>query len=206
MATLVDAQTIRRCAPTTTYAPTYQPTYTPTYQTYQAPYYPPTYYYQPYALPVELTRDYYFESNSYSRDKLLADAVAGKVALLMLSQQQKQQPQQQREEPVRKNPAPVYDPGPPMPPAPARGQATSVAPELLKIVEAKCIKCHGQTKPGGGLDLTDLATLPSGPRWHMFGLVNSKEMPKALPELSDAEVVIFYEFAKLAPTGKTAGR
>lgn len=177
------------------HAPAY---HTPAYAApvHHAPtYYPQQYYYQPYALPVEITRDYYFSIDSYYRDKLLVDALVGRLVSIgvkppeVLTQPQPKQPQPQFPN------APISEP---------RTTPTAVPDGLREIVQAKCIKCHGANAPGGRADLSDLSTTPEGVRWHAHGLVNSAEMPKGLAQLTDAEVLKFYEWAKVASRSKVA--
>ncbi len=192
MVSMADAQVIRRSC-----YQTYQPTYAPTYQaqTYHAPYYQPQYYVQPYALPTYITNDYYFSVDSYYRDKLLVDAITGRLTLLGLTGQPAGPPMQG----APRRPAPQPDPieQPVL-------ISTPVPDGLKNIVDAKCVKCHGATTPGGRANLSELATVSEGVRWQAHGLVNAGEMPKGLGPLEDAEVLKFYEWAKSARKAKLA--
>ncbi len=128
----------------------------------------------PYALPVEITKDYYFSIDSYYRDKLLVDAIVGRL--------------KQENLPIPKE----IDLSPPD----SRNVPTTVPEGLESIVAKSCIKCHGKDNPGGRVDLSDLSTVPVGVRWQAHGLVNSGEMPKAVSALEDKAVLLFYEWAK----------
>lgn len=72
--------------------------------------------------------------------------------------------------------------------------------ELLKVVQASCLKCHNPIKSEGGLSLVTrdgaLADLPAGVRWAAHGLAASGEMPQGGPPVSDAAVKLFYDFAR----------
>lgn len=129
----------------------------------------------PYVLPVEITKDYYFSINDYYRDKILVDAVAGRVVELWKGEKGEVIPKL----------------------TPPEKTSTAVPEGLVKVVEVSCIKCHGPTTPGGRVDLSDLGSVDPGLRWYAHGLVNSGEMPKGVAALKDEEVLLFYEWAKL---------
>jgi cytochrome c553 len=175
--TVGDAQTIihRSCYPTTTYqAPTYvTPGYYPTVVVKE---------FVPVVVPVEVYRDHYYAVDSYYRDKLLVDAIVGRLSSQFSNPQ---------EQPRPKTPAftpPASQPEPPI--------KTDVPAALQALVTSRCVKCHGNSGAGGRIDLTDLATVPAGLRWQSYGLVSSTEMPKGGPPIEDKDLTLFYEWAK----------
>lgn len=144
----------------------------------------------PYALPIELTKDYYFSIDSYYRDKLLVDAIVGRLQGDGGSGIPPKDRTPHHEKPSSV-PTDKLDP-------------TAVPEGLVKVVANSCIKCHAKDNPGGRADLSDLSTVGAGLRWHAHGLVNSGEMPKGVAALKDEEVLLFYEWAKVGSKAATA--
>lgn len=185
----VEAQTVvrpRACVTTPTVAPVYhQPYYAHSYSAY----YPTVVKeYVPYVVPVEVyPRDHYYSLDSYYRDKLLVDAIVGRLVQSAPVDQPKAKPTPQQ--PANQPEAPAIK--------------TDVPEGLAALVQAKCIKCHAGGA-GGRVDLSDLSIVPEGVRWQCYGLVNAGEMPKGLEPIPDKDVQVFYEWAKTARKSKVA--
>jgi hypothetical protein len=140
-------------------------------------------------LAVETHNDYYYSVQSYYRDKLLADAVALRVTELIKGGI------------IDRKVLPV----PPMPsageekPGPAKTPTRlTIDPKLVKVVEERCLKCHTNEKPDGGLSLEDLSTLSAVTLNKMYRLVNTGRMPKGGEPIRDEEVALFEALAESA--------
>ena len=98
--------------------------------------------------------------------------------------------------------APVTPPQPRGPRNGRRGSST-VPPELEAIVQRSCLRCHGASyqEQGGGFDLRDLEAVDREHRLLSYMMVNTGEMPMGGKPLSDQEVAVFKEWAKMAPAG-----
>ncbi len=168
-------------------------------QAYVAPHAPHVVHHQQHhdvhALPVIVNPDYIFSVNDALRDKLIVDAVVGRLAPLF-SQQQAQLNQLQLQ--VLTNGQPPAGAIPPtaprLPPASKPGiigdrpQAVGPAgdalgyagkPELAALFAEKCTRCHGDSGiVKGKLDLRDLAKL-TGEQWgRVYEDCESGDMPK----------------------------
>lgn len=163
-------------------APVYiTPTYTPTYV--------------PYALAVPVTTPYIF---SALNESVIADAAAFR-ALRLMQQDQGNQGARQRVMPQADQPVPPQAPRA----NPQQGAAsTAVDPKLQAVVTKSCVACHNQVKPGGGLDLTELATVSEYHRLKSLVKVNRGEMPLKQEPLPDADVQLFDAWAKAVETVK----
>jgi mono/diheme cytochrome c family protein len=143
---------------------------------------------KPYAVEVVKSPDYYYSVDSYFRDKLLVDALAGRIQQMQAAGQLLS-PQMQ---------------GPLAPPQQSP-QVTVPTNEfqdakVLAVMKAHCARCHSSAKSEGNLVLvTDdgrLAAVDSGKAWQCFGLATSGEMPKGSKPISDEETKVLYEWAK----------
>lgn len=89
---------------------------------------------------------------------------------------------------------------PPMPEVNNNQPARNQNADLLKVVNASCVKCHGVVPKDNTLSLItadgQLANISEGMKWKAHGLVASGEMPKSGPAVKDQEVLLFYNFAK----------
>lgn len=159
------------------------------YQTYVAP----VHHSYNYTAPVYTDQRYYYEVQDFYRDSALADAAAFralKAAGLIGPQQQRQT--EKSVEPVQpQQMAPI--------PQESRNN-TQVNPALIAVVDAKCVKCHSGTNAKGGLVLSvqTLANMNSAQRWDMWDRCDTGNMPKGGQPISDAEVKLFRDHAKLA--------
>lgn len=157
------------------------------------------------AVKVPVYPDYYYSVSDGYRDALLADAVAWRVLLAQKLGGQTPSPSGPRyREPLPPAPAPA----PAAPPAGKVGQAGDIprmAPadgalqQVVAVVERHCIKCHAGAN---GIDLTDLARVPAGQRWHAYALANSGEMPRGGKAIADDEVRLLYNWAKSGGASK----
>jgi hypothetical protein len=206
---LPDAVCADGCFKTRSYFGAYS--YAPTYAA-------PTYYYQqPYYVPkvVEaiVAPDYYYSVGSYYKDKLLADAIVGRIAELQLKN------------PGGQTAPPTYSPGPEAAPpgggvrqAPAnpmsplntpqievipqqgrRGPGAYQNPKLLAVLNQACASCHGDTPTRGAswtlVSQGKLANLTSAEWNEAFVLVSTQEMPKGNKPVADEATVLFREAA-----------
>lgn len=146
--------------------------------------------YVPKAIAVRVnpeTHGNYTSINDYYRDKLLVDAIVGRM--IQLQQQGLLAPmQQQLQKPNDQKPMPFAD-------LPKHDASNPKEVKLAQIVQVRCISCHNDTNNKGGLSLTDLTTLSRGMRWEMHGRVASGDMPRGKKALPNEEVPPFYDFA-----------
>ncbi len=180
---------------------TYIPQYQVRYNTYNTPVH--NYNYHPIPELVEYRKDYYFSIDGYYRDKLLVDAIVGRLVQLQSPANPQGHIQNVPKNIVPQNQAPVQ------PQNPAQNNNgpinTQVKPDLQKIVQDKCIKCHSGNN-SNRMNLSNLASLGAGERWYVHGLVNSGEMPKGGPQLTDNEVLLVYEWAKQGASALRANK
>ena len=171
-----------------------------THSSYVAPYVAPVqsyHYVAPKVIQVPVNQDYYYSVNDYYRDKLLVDALAGRVAELQASKDGEAAKYRELLEMVLK--IQTGQPGNVVPqPAAPQAKSTAAHPELAAYVSAACLKCHGDQKPKGGLSLVDMDAMSEGARWKMYALVNSGEMPQGGQPAPDGVMKHFYDFAKSA--------
>lgn len=188
----------------------------PSCVSYQAPVYRQaahvqTYHEQVYVAPVRVTPDYYYSVYDYSRDRLLVDALAGRL-LDLHKQGLFVAPGQPAISPVPEVPRKQYNRPKAMPseddlPPPEQSRLNPdevVNPQLTKIVDASCIKCHQKaTASNGNLSLADLRAVSEGQRWKAKAWVDSGEMPKGAKELPESVLPLFYEWASAASGKKS---
>lgn len=189
--------------------------------TYAPAYEAPTVYLK--AVKAYVSPDYYSSVSDYYRDKVLVDAVAGKTADILKSQQElqslreeigllrrqlfyqnPQQPAPQQQPPYQQQ-APQATPEQPVVPQKmprATGALPAVPDKLQAVVQQSCARCHGATNAtaGGGLDLSSLANVPRETRLLCYTLVNTGEMPKGGKPVTDQDTLLFYSWA----TGRAA--
>jgi hypothetical protein len=165
------------------------------YPTYHAKVYNQYHYQAPYsnykdvvlvpkAIEVVVSPDYYFSVSDYYRDKLLVDAIAGRM--LDLQRQQNQPAPQPKVTPVQPQPQPPQ-PVQPMQPVPqAKWEnvpGTFQKPELLQVLNQSCVKCHSPSNPKSGLSLVTadgkIAKLSKEMVLESFRQVNTGRMPQA---------------------------
>lgn len=151
----------------------------------------------PHALPVYVQQPYIFSAIS---EQTIAESAAWKTLVLLQGQQgagisgARQRIMPQADQPV-----------PPQAPRANLQQgaaSTAVDPKLQAVVTKSCVACHNQAKPGGGLDLTELATVSEYHRLKSLVKVNRGEMPLKQDPLPDAEVQLFDAWAKSIETVK----
>lgn len=192
----VEAQGIvrpRACVSTPYVAPVYhQPYYAPSYHAY----YPTVVKeYVPYAIPVEVyPRDHYYSLDSYYRDKLLVDAIVGRLVSANQPAPPKEKPAPVPNQPATQPPA--QDPAVSLAAMLCRPVKTAVPAGLQEIVASKCIKCHGGNPKRA--DLSDLSTVPEGVRWLAKNEVDVGKMPKGLEPLTDEQVKLFSQWGEMA--------
>lgn len=186
------------------------PYVTPTYshqKAYVAPTYNYHYDYTPKVVEVLVNPDYYYSVGSYYRDKVLTDAIVGRLSELQLKSQQKPgvDPPQSTA-PPRVTMPPVETP-PPGGVGPAEPQGFLDAspyqePKLLATINQSCARCHNPTTAKGKLSLLTpdgkIANLSEGTWWKCFSLVSTGEMPAGGKAISDEETVLFHTAAKAA--------
>jgi cytochrome c5 len=145
------------------------------------------------AVPVYVAPAYYYSVSDGYRDTVLAEAAAFRAALLMSRLQPPAGPLPR----VPGGPAPSLPPaGTPglTPPAAPEAPAGGVSPELAKVVEARCVKCHAAGK--NGIDLS-AAALPRLTRTQWLdcamrvNLDGPLAMPQGGPALKPEEVSLF---------------
>lgn len=188
----------------------FYPTYSaPVVQSYVTPYVNKNVVLVPKAVQVQVSPDYYYSVADHYRDKLLVDAIAGRLQQMQAAGQlQAPQSDQNYQELMKmflqlqlQQRASPY--APTMPPAQGalpggipQIQAGSVNPALVQVIETKCIRCHNPGTKQGGLDLTNLVVLDECAWWKAYGLVNSGEMPKGGQPLTDEQTLVFYQQAR----------
>lgn len=140
------------------------------------------FYLLPHALPVEITRDYYFTVSDYYRDKWIEEKINNKFASLINYQNPQlinQNISQQQKEAIK-----------------TEVIKTEVPDGLQEYTNTACVRCHKTNNVGGRVDLTDLSTVPVGMRWQVHGLVTSNEMPKSGEKAKDEIVLKYFRWAK----------
>jgi hypothetical protein len=157
--------------------------------TYTAPYAAPvvTYANAVRVIEVPTSLDYYHSLGSFYQANLVADAVVGRLTLLN-QQSLPAKPDQQRP------PAQVK------PPATSPSSSGAVGRDepdarLAKVVGDSCIRCHSGAKLGGGLDLSNLASIPELQRYKISAWVLDGTMPKGGEALPDADAKLFLDWA-----------
>ncbi len=183
---------------------TYQPTYS-----YVAPaptYVAPTYYHAereyekivlvPKAIKVEVQRNHYYSLDTYAQQNLLADAIVGR--LLRVQSEQSVIPPA-----IKPNNFAPAGPPPKMPAAEDEGPPVAGAhqdPNLLKVLNESCAKCHGANSKYTKLVTADgkIADVRAGKVWESFARVNSGNMPKSGKSLDDPAVKLFYAWGEVA--------
>ncbi len=145
---------------------------------YQQPYYPPYYAkeYVPYVLEVEVYRDRYYALSDLYRDRMYIEAFD--MMRSMREKMDREQPQQ----PAPQSPpqaaqgerSPVHPPTRPAAVPQSHGKTTQQAAAVLA---GNCLSCHG--KGGERLDLSDPDAVPATMRYAAFGMMVSRDMPKA---------------------------
>ncbi len=187
------------------------------YQTYQPTYYAPAYvaptyvaptYHQEYekivlvpkAIKVEVQRNHYYSLDTYAQQNLLADAIVGRL----LRVQSEQGGGGGYAAPPAIKPNNFAPAGPPKMPA-AEDEGPPVAgahqdPNLLKVLNESCAKCHGANSKYTKLVTADgkIADVRAGKVWESFARVNSGNMPKGGKSLEDASVKLFYAWGEVA--------
>lgn len=187
-----------------------QPTYAA--QTYAAP----TYEHRVVAVPVQVQPDYVFSVRDELRDKLLVDAIAGRLAPLLIQQQQNNALLQQQlnlmsqrqQQAVQQPQIPAaVDPVKPLPilpltQAPAKKAATGEPtdggglgyqgkPELVRLFAERCNRCHGDNGVvKGGVDLRDLTKLTDADWSDIYQDCDLATMPKDDKPLNPEEYKI----------------
>lgn len=148
----------------------------------------------PKAVAVAVSPDYYYSVADHYRDSLLADAITQRVVQRLQASGNVASP------PETTAPNGVCQcnrpPAPNSPPA--NPPAGSTPAKLVAVVKASCLKCHSGANVRGGLDLSNLDTVPEGVRWKAYSLVNTGEMPQGAAAIGDEDVKLFYEWAKSA--------
>lgn len=163
------------------------------HQQYHAPTYHQQAYYQPHYVPVHISPDYYYSTSNYYAQKLQAEATAAETVKLLadairLGQAFQVQPQPQIQlAPLIQQPA-----------APPQVKGTPVNPAFANLVAARCLKCHTGKDAKGGVDLSELSTVPKGIRRKATSLACLGEMPPQPPELTADEVALFKSWLKAA--------
>lgn len=168
----------------------------------------------PKAIEVEVHRDHYYSIDSASQQSLLADAIVGRMLLLMEKRAgggvSGEKPAARRRgvgsdgtgasdgSGTEGTSAPPRMPRADEPSSLRAGAYQNAA--LLKAVKDSCVKCHGAASKQTRLITADgkLPDLPAGKVWECFGLVNTGEMPKNGEALPDPVVKLFYDWAKKA--------
>jgi hypothetical protein len=164
----------------------------------------------PKAIEVVVSPDYYFSVSDYYRDKLLVDALAGRI--LDLQRQQNQPPlvQPQPVAPPKVTQMPPVTPMTPVPVNPPVAKWENVPgtfqkPELLQVLNTSCAKCHSPSNSKGGLSLVTsdgkIAKLSKEMVLESFRQVNTGRMPKSNGQdkadpVSDQAVVLFDEWVE----------
>lgn len=143
-------------------------------------------------LPAIVNPDYYYSLQSYYRDKLLVDAIAGRVGDIVGRATATPAPRP----PVM---PPAVDPGVKPAPSPgAPGAALNKASEkLVKLVETNCLKCHSGATAAKGLSLDNLDVLPEVTRLKCYMLCNTGDMPKGGAAISDEDMKEFLAWSKV---------
>ncbi len=141
---------------------------------YRAPYVAPVYHHQSYpvAVPVVINPEYFYSV----RDGVLADAAAFRAAKFILDVQNKGGSYNAPVAPV--NPT---QPAQPFAPRKETGSATSteVDPKFSAFVSTNCIQCHSANlaAKNGGIDLSNLATVPLVTRYDVLFALQAGTMP-----------------------------
>ncbi len=148
--------------------------------------------YVPKAVEVIASPEYYYSVGSYYRDKLLVDAIAGRIL------------EAQKNGQIGGFPSPNGGGGSASPPPPpiAGGAVRAGAfqePKLLAIVTQTCARCHaGGVSKGGFTILTEdgkLADLSERSVEKVFRLVSTGAMPQGGKPVEDAAIVLFNQWA-----------
>lgn len=144
------------------------------------------------AVKVVAQPDYYYSVSDGYRDSLLADAIAYRLLTL----QRQGLLRADATQPAATPPTPRYKEPPAEAPPPMPRAGTTAAPSaVLKVLEARCSKCH---QGANGIDLSDPDRVPEAGRWKSYALANSGEMPKGGKAIPDDEVKVLYDWAKSA--------
>jgi mono/diheme cytochrome c family protein len=175
------------------------------------------------AVPVQVQPDYVFSVNDALRDKILSDAIVGRLTPILLQQQQNQLLlQAQIQQLAGGSPIPLSDPGAlQLPPvrkieSPRMGSTSpqiqdaaakpsvgyQAKPEAQKIFNERCTRCHGDNGiVKGGFNMKDTGKLSLEDWQSIYITSNTGDMPKDDKALTDAEVRVIlqeYKSAKAA--------
>lgn len=161
-------------------------------QQYHAPTYHQQAYYPPHYVPVQISPDYYYSTNSAYERTLLAEATAAKTAQLFLdglraAQVFGQVQIQQQSAPLIQQPAP-----------PPQAKGTPVSPALANLIAARCLKCHSGAEAKGGVNFDNLSTTPKAIRRKATSLACLGEMPPTGPELTHEEIALLKAWMRAA--------
>lgn len=152
------------------------------------------------AVPVQVQPDYIFTVNDVLRDRMIADAVVGKLAPILLQQQQNQAALQEQIRllsggniapiPNENQNLTVKKPEPKtIPKASVQDEAIAFQPsaEVQKIFSDRCTRCHGDNGiVKGGFNMSGKLSLSD---WQSIYITsNTGEMPKDDKALTDDEM------------------
>lgn len=158
------------------------------YNTYTPPVYNQQIVLVPKVIEVEVHRDHYYSiDQNYNAANIIRE-------LRLLLAEQKGQPPQSQQQP---NPSPQVQPKKEdVVTSQGRGPSPFQKPELVKIVNDSCVKCHtsGSKYPLVTAD-GKLIDLPEGKANKAFRMVNAGEMPKSSKALDDSSTKLFYDWA-----------
>ena len=160
-----------------------QPYVQQTYATQQ--YVAPTYQQQvvlvPKAIAVEVNRDFYFSVGDYYRDKLIADAVAARLASMQVASHP-QAPTASVAKVATPAPQPTFDPN----------AATDAYPDVFQVLQNNCTRCHGNELKKGKLSYltadNKMAALDEKTWLKTYLYVRTGYMPQGHASLSDEEI------------------
>lgn len=156
----------------------------------------------PKALKVNVSPDYYYSVADYYRDKLLVDAITGRIVDLQNKGAFRAPDADEKYQEILrmvlqlqagrqgKIMSPAQDSTVP------NVQSTNVNPEVVKIIQSQCVRCHNDQTKKGGLSLTNLDALEECDWWKIYGLVNTGEMPKGGKPVTDEQTKLFYHQAR----------
>lgn len=145
----------------------------------------------PFAVKAVVSPDYYSSTQNDYRDKVLADAVAGKVFSLLLAQQaaaaqqaapQPRTPQELQQEFERQSAQ--------------RVQQEELPYGLAGLIEQRCLMCHDGGQAKGDFDLSDPRALSRYDRGRAFASVECGAMPQKGGPLAPGDVAKFEQWWK----------